>query len=281
MTYIQALLMGIIQGLAEFLPISSSAHIVLTSYLYKVFTGSEITMGGNEEIFFDIVIHFGTLIAVLIYFRKDIAKIIYDFFKGLKEKDYSSNRVKLPLYILLGTFITCCVVFPLKKLTENLLSAPDVIGLLLLVTAIILFASEIIAKKFAHKTKEPTLLTAIITGLAQGLAIFPGISRSGATISAGMLTGLDRVSCARYSFLLSIPIIIGATFVYPFFELSGNEFVSLNWGAMLVGFLSSAIVGFLCVKYFMKFISKYSMKVFAYYCAVVGVAMFVFFRFVV
>lgn len=279
MTYLQALIMGIVQGLTEFLPVSSSAHIVLTSHLYKFFTGNELSSVGVEEIFFDIIIHLGTLAAILIYFRNDIIEMIKDFFLALKNRNFSSPKAKTPMYILLGTFITCCVVLPLKKITENLMGAPDIVGLLLLVTAFLLFASETISQRFANKNNEPTLKTAIITGVVQGLAIFPGISRSGSTISAAMLTGLGRVASAKYSFLLSIPIILGASLMYPVLELSKNEVDTLNIGVLIVGFLSSATIGFLCIKYFLKFLQRFSMKIFAYYCAIVGIATFVIFKF--
>ena len=279
MTYIQALLMGVIQGLSEFLPISSSAHIVLMSHLYKFFTGQEFAPTGSGEIFFDIIVHLGTLVAVLVYLRKEIFEIIRDFFTALKTRDFSSEGAKLPLYIIIGSFMTVIIVFPLKDIAEHLTAKPNIVGLLLIVTGFILFTTEYIFKKFPCKSDKITLKAAIITGIAQGLAVFPGISRSGSTIAAGMLAGVDRVKCAKYSFLLSIPIIVGASMLYPLLEMDTATVSDLNIGILLTGFFSSAIVGFFCIKYFLKFLQKYSMKVFAYYCWVVGILMFLSFSF--
>ncbi len=279
MTYIQALLMGVIQGLTEFLPVSSSAHIVLTSHLYQFFTGREFAATSSNELFFDIIIHLGTLVAVLVYFRKDIFEIIRDFCIAVKTRDFSSENAKLPLYIILGSIMTVAIVFPLKHITEKITAMPNIVGLLLIVTGVILYFSEFISQKYANKTDKVTLKSAIIIGIAQGLAIFPGISRSGSTIAAGMLAGLDKVKCARYSFLLSIPIILGASLFFPILELNPAEIGELNIGALLTGFLSAAVIGFLCIKYFIKFLQKYSMKVFAYYCWIAGILMFVAFSF--
>jgi len=279
MTYIQALLMGVIQGLSEFLPVSSSAHIVFTSHLYQFFTGREFAPTSSGEIFFDIIIHLGTLTAVLIYLRKEIFEIIRDFFTALKSRDFSSESAKLPIYIIIGSFITALIAFPLKHIAEQLTAMPDIVGLLLVVTGVILFTTEYIFKKFPYKSDKITLKAAIITGIAQGLAAFPGISRSGSTIAAGMLAGVDRVKCAKYSFLLSIPIIVGTSLLFPLIEMDKTAISGLNIGVLLTGFLSSAIVGFFCIKYFIKFLQKYSMKVFAYYCWVVGILMFVAFSF--
>ena len=279
MFVLQALLMGVVQGLTEFLPVSSSAHIVLTSHMYRFFTGQELATVGTNEIFFDIIIHLGTLFAVMIYLRKEIYLIFKKFVHALKNRDFSSSEAKLPIFILLGTFVTCCIVLPLRSVVEGLTSEPSIIGCLLIVTGFILFLSEYISSKYSAKTNKITLKSAIVMGLVQGLAIFPGISRSGSTIAAGMMCGVDKVSTAKYSFLLSIPIIVGASLFFPILELESFSVVNLSLPILLTGFLSSMIVGFLCIKYFMKFLEKCSMKFFAYYCWVVGGCMFLLFGF--
>ncbi len=280
MTFIQALLMGIIQGLTEFLPISSSAHIVLTSHLYSLFTGKVLAATSEHEIFFDIIIHLGTLFAILIYLRKEIFEIIRDFYTAIKTKDFSSENAKLPIYIVLGTFITGVIVLPLKDITETITAKPAIVGILLIVTGFILYFSEFVSQKFANKTERVTLKQALFMGLAQGLAIIPGISRSGSTISAGLFFGLNKVKAAKYSFLLSIPIILGASMLYPVLELSEHQVAQLDWGILATGFFSSLIVGYLCIKYFLKFLQNHSMKSFAYYCWIVGFLMFVGFTFI-
>ena len=141
MNFIQAVLMGIVQGLSEFLPISSSAHLVFTSNFYKVFKGIEIVQHSNEEIFFDIMLHFGTLIAVLIFFRKEIAEILKALWQGVKSKDFSDKNAKLGLYIILGTVITVAVALPMEKVAEKLVYSPAIVGILLLITGFVLFYS--------------------------------------------------------------------------------------------------------------------------------------------
>ena len=218
MNFIQSILMGIVQGLSEFLPISSSAHLVFTSNFYKVIKGLEIVQESNEEIFFDIMLHFGTLIAVLIYFRKEIFEILKALFNSLKTKDFTDKNTKMGLYILLGTIITVIVAFPMEKVAEKLVYSPSIVGILLIITGFILFYSEYRSKKTATKS-EIDLKSSIMIALAQGLAVLPGFSRSGWTIATGLFNGLDRLTSAKYSFLLSIPIILGASMVYPFIKI--------------------------------------------------------------
>lgn len=275
MNLIQAILMGIVQGLSEFLPISSSAHLVFTSNFYKVFNGIEI-VHSNQEVFFDIMLHFGTLIAVLIFFRKDIIEI----FKALLKGDFSDTKAKMGLYIILGTVITIVLALPLEGIADKLVFAPSIVGILLAATGIVLILSE----KTPHpgplpqgEREQVTLKQSIMIGLAQGLAALPGLSRSGWTIAAGLFSGLDRVTAARYSFLLSIPIILGASMLYPFIKLDLHELSSYNWHAIIAGTLVSGLTGYLCIKYFMKFLVKFSLAVFGYYCIIAGLAAAVFF----
>ena len=276
MNLIQAILMGIVQGLSEFLPISSSGHLVFTSNFYKISKGIEIVQESNQEIFFDIMLHFGTLIAVLIFFRKEIMDILKALYLGLKTKDFTDINCKIGLYIILGTVITVAVALPMEKLAEKLVYSPAIVGILLFVTGLVLFYSEYKSKKISTKT-EVDLKTSIFMALAQGLAALPGFSRSGWTIATGLFNGLDRLTAARYSFLLSIPIILGASMVYPFLKIDIAEAVTYNWLAIGVGTLVSAIVGYLCIKYFLKFVARFSLAVFGYYCVIVGVATAVFF----
>lgn len=278
MPIFQAVLMGFIQGLTEFLPVSSSGHLVLTSCLYKLFTGAELVHNGPQEAFFDIVLHVGTLVAIFVYFWNDILDIVKKFVEACKNKAFNSNEAKLPLFIALSTIFTLILVLPIKDIVERMLVAPIFTGVFLLITSIVLYSSEWISKKFKNKESNLTIKRAILIGLAQGLAIFPGLSRSGMTISTGLATGLDRVTCAKYSFLLSIPIIAAASLLYPLIEVDYHEFVNFDWISIFVGFFVSAIVGYFCIKYFIKFLSKFSMNVFAYYCFFVGLAMIIGFK---
>lgn len=280
MNFIQAILMGIVQGLSEFLPVSSSAHLVFTSNFYKVFKGIEIAKESNQEIFLDIMLHLGTLIAVLIFFRKDIAEICKALWQACRTKNYSDKNAKIGLYIILGTFITVAVALPMEKIAEKLVYSPAIVGILLVITGFVLFYSEYRLKKVATR-EQVDLKTSVLIALAQGLAALPGFSRSGWTIATGLFRGLDRLTAARYSFLLSIPIILGASMVYPFLKIDLSEALTYNWAAILAGTFVSAIVGYLCIKYFLKFLAKFSLAVFGYYCLVVGIFTTIFFTFFV
>lgn len=277
MNLVQAILMGIVQGLSEFLPVSSSAHLVFTSNFYKVFANIPIHEQSGQEVFFDIMVHLGTLIAVLIFFRKDIMNILKSMFKALKSKDWSDNEAKLGLYIIVGTFLTICVALPLHDVAEKLVFSPAIVGGLLFITGFVLLYSEYVSKHVASRKENIDWKISILIGLAQGIAAMPGFSRSGWTIATGLFAGLDRTAAARYSFLLSIPIILGSSMVYPFVKLDFHEVAGYNWSAIIAGTLVSGIVGYLCIKYFMKFISRFSLAFFGYYCIIAGIATAVFF----
>ena len=276
MDLIQSILMGIVQGLSEFLPISSSAHLVFTSNFYKIFKGIEIVQESNQEVFLDIMLHLGTLIAVLIFFRKEIWAILKALYFGLKNKDYSSKDFKTGVYIFIGTIITVVIAFPLNEVAEFLVFKPAIVGGLLVGTGILLLFSETWAKRHPDK-KDISLKSSIMMAIAQGLAALPGFSRSGLTIATGLLNGSDRTTAAKYSFLLSIPIILGASMVYPLVKLDFAEVVTYNWVAIIAGTIVSGIVGYLCIKYFLKFVSKFSLGIFGYYCLIMGIVTAVFF----
>jgi undecaprenyl-diphosphatase len=276
MDLMQSILMGIVQGLSEFLPISSSAHLVFTSNFYKVFKGIEIVQESNQEVFLDIMLHLGTLIAVLIFFRKEIAEIIKALYYGLKEKNYESKDFKTGIYIVLGTVVTVLIAFPLNEVAEFLVFKPAIVGGLLIFTGCLLLFSEWFGKRIKDK-KEINLKSSLLIAIAQGLAALPGFSRSGLTIATGLLSGHDRTSAARYSFLLSIPIILGASMVYPLIKLDFAEVITYNWIAIIVGTIVSGIVGYLCIKYFLKFVSRFSLGIFGYYCLIIGIGTAIFF----
>lgn len=278
MNLIQAILMGIVQGLSEFLPISSSAHLVFTSNFYKVFKGIEIVQQSNEEVFFDIMLHFGTLIAVLIFFRKEILSILKALIKAIKTKDYTDQEAKIGLFIILGTLITIALALPLHDIAEMLVYSPSIVGGLLVITGIVLFVSEYTSKNVVAQKERVDLKSSILIALAQGLAVLPGFSRSGWTIATGLFTGLDRVTAAKYSFLLSIPIILGASMVYPFIKIDFHEALTYNWLAIALGTIVSGLVGYLCIKYFLKFVSKFSLAIFGWYCILAGLGTLIFFN---
>ena len=274
----QGLITGVVQGLTEFLPVSSSGHLVLISSIYKFLTGQPLSSGGNEEIFFDIMLHIGTLVAVLIYFRHDITRLMKIFMISLKEGTLKTNyEAQIPVYIAVGTVATVFIALPLKDPVESLVHNPAVVGIILIITGTLLYTTEFISEKFSKKETLIGWKRAVIIGIAQGLAVAPGLSRSGSTIAAGLATGLDRVTCARYSFLLSIPVILLAGLYESLKLLTAGGFAGFNWSPIIVGTLAAGLIGYYCIKYFIIFISKNKLNVFAIYCWIVGALMMIFF----
>ena len=172
------------------------------------------------------------------------------------KKDFRDQDFKIGCYIILGTLLTGMVALPLCDIAEMLVFMPAGVGIFLIITGFVLLFSEWLAKKRNNKG-EITIKSAILTGLAQGLAALPGFSRSGWTIAAGLLTGSDRITAARYSFLLSIPIILGASMVYPLVKINFADIFNFDWFAIIIGTLVSGFVGYFCIKYFLKFLEKF------------------------
>ncbi|MCR4880870.1 MAG: undecaprenyl-diphosphate phosphatase [bacterium] len=279
MDYLHTIIMGIVQGLTEFLPVSSSGHIVLTSVIYKLLTGADFTVAGDEEVFLDIMLHFGTLVAICIYFRNEIMSVLRAFWAAIKTKKFENYESMLPVYIIVGTFFTCLIVYPIKDFCENLLTMPYIVGMTLMTTGLILLISEILSKRISEKISVVNMKKSILIGIAQGLAAIPGISRSGSTIATALALGIDRASAARYSFLLSVPVIMLAV-LYKIPEILKPEvFSDIAIMPILTGTVVSAVVGYFCIKYFMAFLNKFSLNIFAYYCMVVGLFVAVYFGF--
>jgi len=279
MDYLHTILMGFMQGLTEFLPVSSSGHIVLTSAIYKIVTGAEFAVAENEEVFFDVMIHFGTLLAVLLYFKNELVDIFKSFFNSIKTRNFDNYEAMLPVYIFVGTFFTCCIVLLLSDLCADLITKPNMIGITLMITGLILLTSEFLSKKYSQKLLEVNMKKSILIGIAQGIAVIPGISRSGTTIATAIACGISRDRAAKYSFLLSIPVILLAV-LYEIPEVIKPEvYTTIAWGPVLVGTLIAAVTGYFCVKYFIAFLKRFSLNVFAYYCLALGAVAFGYFQF--
>lgn len=275
----QAIIQGLIQGLAEFLPVSSSGHLILVSSIYKNIVGKELASGGHQEIFFDIMLHLGTLIAVLIYFRTDIKNLLTSFIISVKNKSINSNEEsKFFLNVLAGTLATIAVFYPFKDIAETLVQKPAYVGIALIIAGTVLFSTEFISNKFNQKINLVGWKRAVAIGIAQALAgIFHGLSRSGLTISTGLATGLSRTTAARFSFLLSIPIILLAVVSESLSFIKTGEIANFNWSAIITGTLIAMVVGYFCIKYFIKFLSNNKLNVFAIYCWTVGLASILYF----
>lgn len=274
---IKVIVMGIVQGLSEFLPISSSAHLVFTSNLIQTVTHNPLSHNSSYDIVLSMMLHLGTLGAVFLFFKEDIAVIWNALVNSVKTSDFTDYNSKIGIYIILGTFITAAVAVMLGDIAEKLMYLPEVTALLLIITGCVLYGAEKYSDTMNLKQQVITVKTAVVMSIAQGIAALPGFSRSGWTIAAGMFSKTDRITCARYSFLLSIPIILGASVIYPIKEVRFGELLSYNWGYIIIGTVVSGVSGYICIKYFLEFLSKYSLRVFAYYCFVAGFTAALFF----
>jgi undecaprenyl-diphosphatase len=271
MDIIQAIILGVVQGLTEFLPISSSAHLVLVPPLINVTYSSPA-----QALAFDTLLHFGTLAAVVAYFWKEIISIIIglvssirDIFRGKFKTGLKEDPSKrLAWLLIIGTIPAALAGVLLNKQFEALFNNYVAVGFFLLITGILLWTAERV--KRGHKeVKDVSFKNALAIGIFQAFAIAPGISRSGATISAGLFSGLERELAARYSFLLAIPAIAGAAAVQVKDIGAGLE---ANTAALIAGFFAALIVGFLAIKLLLKIIREKTLMVFAYYCWIVGAA---------
>jgi undecaprenyl-diphosphatase len=264
MTIIQSIILGIIQGLTEFIPISSSAHLVITKYLL----GWNIP---NQEAFiFDVIIHLGTLIAVVIYFWKDIWKIIRAVVTGIIERQpFKDDSSRLGWIIILATIPAVVVGVLFKSQVEQAFSKPIYSAIFLLVTALFLVLAEIIGHR-RRQIEAMNWIDGLVIGLFQAVSLLPGISRSGSAITGGMIRDLDRQSSARFSFLLSIPAILGAALL-TVVDLIKSHSLQVHISTLVVGFVVSAIVGYLAIRWFISYLGKRSLYIFAIYCVVVSI----------
>ena len=272
MNYLMSILMGFIQGVAEFLPISSSGHLTL----FQAFFGME----NMEEthMFFTVLFHFGTLISVCIVYWRDIIDMIREFFLGIRALAVRDESVGKPpaarrmvMLIVAATLPLFVMVF-FKNALEQVFSNPILVSCMLLLTGFILFFSDRLAR--GHKTaKNATVTDALLVGCAQAVAIIPGISRSGATISAGMLRGFDRNFAVRFSFLMSLPAVVGATLLELKDAATAPDFAEQVVPLLpvyLVGVVVSAVVGYFAIRLVKSLADKGKFGSFAYYCWAVG-----------
>ncbi|MBU9889383.1 MAG: undecaprenyl-diphosphate phosphatase [Candidatus Omnitrophica bacterium] len=270
MTLIQAVILGGVQGLTEFLPVSSSGHLVLSQALF-----------GIEEpmVAFDIALHGGTLLAVLVYFYADIRDILTDFWRAVTRRGAQEEKnvsgLQPPFHgvwisILVTMLPTGILAFFFKDLFEKAFS-----DLLFVACAwLVMGTALILSGRFQQGTKDLSCIRhgdAFWIGLAQGFALAPGISRSGSTILAGMALGLRRETAAKFSFLISVPVVAGAVLL----DLKRSlDFFEVHPGPWVAGFATSAVTGYLVVRWLMSVIQKGRFFLFGYYCLVVGLFAF-------
>ncbi|MGC8827486.1 MAG: undecaprenyl-diphosphatase UppP [Anaerolineae bacterium] len=259
MNPLQAVVLGILQGATEFLPISSSAHLVLVPWLLG---------WASPGLVFDTIVHWGTAAAVVLYFARDLWVIIRDWVLGTFRLRPATSSTRLGWLIILGTIPAVLIGALGEKPVEALFAAPAWTAGFLLVTAVILVVSERVGRQ-NRDAEGMAWWEALLIGLAQGLALAPGISRSGATIAVGLVLGLRRPAAARFSFLLSVPVILGAGLpqLLDFMRMPG---ASDSAGLLAVGFLAAAVSGFLAIHFLLSFVCRRRLYPFAVYCALLG-----------
>jgi undecaprenyl-diphosphatase len=238
---LDALILGIVQGITEFLPVSSTAHLILFPWFFK-------WSGEVDTLTFDVALHAGTLFALILCFWKDWLDLIF-------------KKQKLFGMIILASIPAGAAGFFLNDIAENYLREPLLISVMLVIVGIVMLISE---KANRHRDLKNTgFKDAIIVGIAQAFAIIPGVSRSGITISAGLFRGFEREAAARFSFLLSTPIIAGATILH----LKGALYNHMNYDLRLfsIGITTSFITGFIAIKFLLNFLRRYPLNLFVYY----------------
>ncbi|MFN3966954.1 MAG: undecaprenyl-diphosphate phosphatase [Endomicrobiia bacterium] len=240
---LKSIFLGIVQGLTEFFPISSSGHLV---FFQEIFGLKE------PEILFDVVLHLGTLLAILIYLRKDLVTLL--------------KNIRFLFLIILGNFFTALVALPFKETVEKFFVDSLYPAVFLIITGILLFSASKFSK--GSKTIENfSIIEVIFVGIVQGISVLPGISRSGATISTGMFLGWNRIDSAKFSFLISIPSVLGATIIeakkVPISGFAPSDFIA--------GFVFALISGIFALYFLFGILGKAKLHYFSYYCWVVGV----------
>jgi undecaprenyl-diphosphatase len=264
MTFLQSLILGIVQGLTEFLPISSSAHLVLVPF----WLGWQIP--ADEAFVFDVLVQMGTLLAVIIYYWKDLVQIAIKFVGGIIHKEpFADPDARMGWYLILATIPAGVIGMAIKSKVEATFASPVATACLLLITTALLIGAELFSKQ-KRNLDSITWRDALIIGFFQAVSIFPGVSRSGSTISGGMFRHFDRKSSARFAFLMSIPVMLGAGAV-SVKDMLGIANLSAFLPVMAVGFIVAGIVGYLSIRWLLNFVSKRPLYGFAVYCAAVCV----------
>jgi undecaprenyl-diphosphatase len=266
MSLLQALFLGIIQGLTEFIPVSSTAHLLIGQTI--------LGLPANDAIFsFLVLVQIGTIVSLLIYYWKDLLTILMDTLNNLNGlRDFKSlpENAQMGWYIIVATIPALIAGYLLKDAVQVLFKTPLLeAAIRLFAAAILLTLAEWLTKKDRH-LNSMTWLDALVVGLFQIIALFPGASRSGSTISGGMFRGFDRPSAARFAFLMSVPVMLAAG-AYQMLDVIQMPGLAEFLPALAVGFVTAAIVGWFAVRWLLRYLSGHSLYVFSVYCALVGV----------
>lgn len=253
MDILQTLVLAIIQGITEWIPISSSGHLAIAQKYFNI----------KSTLTFDIALHVGTIFVVLITFRKDVIDILKAFF----QRDFGSEEGKQALFIIVGSIPTAIIGFILLyyDVIDVFFSNLLIVGVALLITGAFLYASG-----HVKDGKELNYLDSLLMGIAQGVATIPGISRSGFTISTGLLRKVKREKVFKYSFLLSIPAVLGAMAATIIKERANLTIGSLDLGLTVLGVITSFVIGYIALQLLQKIFMKQKFHLFAYYCWIIG-----------
>lgn len=260
MDLFQAIILGLVQGLTEFVPVSSSGHLVLVPWLLG---------WPKPSLTFDTTLHLGTLLAVLVYFRDDIGTLARAWLGSIARRSLSCPYARVAWLVALATVPAVVVGVAFRDFIEYAFSSPQVVGVFLIGTAAILVLAESLGSASRGKITEIGWLGALTVGLAQALAILPGVSRSGSTIAAGLLVGISRAEAARFSFLLAIPIIFGAG-AAQLISLVSHPEPTGHLTSMMVGFVVAAVSGYLAIGLLLGYLRERSLYVFATYAGLLG-----------
>lgn len=273
MTWLSAVLLGLVQGIAEFLPISSSGHLAIAEHMLNMQGASEIPE------FYDVLLHLGTLVAVFVAYWDEIREMILEFFAGVSDLIHHTTPRSVPparrmiLLVIVGTLPLFAMV-PVRDFFEGLGGNMYFIGGALLFTGCLLFVSDRV-RRGSKTEKTARLSDALIVGLGQAVALCPGVSRSGMTITMGCFTGFERKFAVRFSFILSIPAILGANVL----SLKDALDAGIDWASApqyLAGVVVSAVTGYLCIRLLKLIAARGRFGAFAYYCWAVGALVLLF-----
>ena len=268
MSILMAILLGIVQGIAEFFPVSSSGHLSIIQNLFK--WGAE-----QENLFFNVLLHLGTLVSICVVFRKDLKAMISDTIDLIRRRSDEGEdespikpSVRMVMLVIAGT-VPLIIALPIYGFIEKLFSFTGFVGFALIMNGAILFAADRLIEKGTKTSRTMTVKDALIIGLSQLVALIPGISRSGTTISVGMSRGLDRDFAVRFSLILSLPAVFGSMIV-SLFNAIKQGIVWADFAVMLVGFVIAAVVGVLGITVLRRIMAKNKFGNFAYYCWGIG-----------
>ncbi len=263
MTPFQAFVLGIVQGATEFLPISSSGHLVLVPWLLNW------KFDPATAFIFDVLVQWGTTLAVILYFRRELLSMLTAALRGiLQRRPFDEPDARLAWLILLGSLPAAVLGLLLKPIVEKTFDNPLAVSLFLFATAAILFVSERLQRS-DKPMKELNWADSLWIGLAQTLALFPGISRSGSTIAGGLLRSLKREDAARFSFLLSIPAMLGAGII-ALLDLTAIPDPGSQLTLLFIGFTTSALVGLASIHWLLSYLRHHPLNIFVIYCTIVG-----------